>query len=431
MSNFERKMKRKKKESADNNPAVVQGCYPKEGEVSVCMIVKNEEALLANCLESIKWVDELIVVDTGSTDKTVEIAESFGADLHFQEWQDDFSLHRNYSQSFATKPWILVIDADAELCFRHGITPEVLKRDLAKFPQNIGAVCCDAEDYQKGVCTMQYKPVRLFRNQPGFCWKRRVHNKPHFDGKVGYHDGIFVKHYGYDLSPERMKAKSDRMVRLLKEAILENPQQWENYFYLNQAYNLRDDYERSLWAGEKYIAAKNEIVRFNPTVYYTCFKCAFAVRDKERAEKFLKQGLEHFPKDLDLCVCQVELGAWKGDLALVEIGAQTFLEEYYKIHRGVHQKGSFCFTDKPESLAYVLYALMMAKFQLGVNQMSNLKNVLPLLNDTMRGSFLAKVGKDLAGLGLESLDFTKNKKDMEDIKSVSEDPTKQLKIETV
>ena len=66
--------------------------------ISACMIVKNEEEMLPNCLESIRsWVDEIIIVDTGSTDKTVEIAKSYGAKIYNQVWTKDFSFHRNYS----------------------------------------------------------------------------------------------------------------------------------------------------------------------------------------------------------------------------------------------------------------------------------------------------------------------------------------------
>ncbi|RLB04217.1 MAG: glycosyltransferase, partial [Deltaproteobacteria bacterium] len=84
--------------------------------LSVCMIVKNEEKMLPKCLESIREVaDEIIIVDTGSTDNTVAIAESFGAKVYFHPWEKDFSKHRNQSLSYATGDWILQIDADETL----------------------------------------------------------------------------------------------------------------------------------------------------------------------------------------------------------------------------------------------------------------------------------------------------------------------------
>ena len=84
--------------------------------ISLCMIVKDEEEFLPGCLESVKEaVDEIIIVDTGSTDRTVEIAKSYGAKVYFHPWENDFSKARNYSISYATGDWIMYLDADEEL----------------------------------------------------------------------------------------------------------------------------------------------------------------------------------------------------------------------------------------------------------------------------------------------------------------------------
>ncbi|MCK4301565.1 MAG: glycosyltransferase family 2 protein, partial [candidate division Zixibacteria bacterium] len=77
------------------------------------MIVKDEEELLPGCLDSIRdWGDEIVIVDTGSTDRTIEIAESYGARVYHQPWEGDFSKHRNYSIELATCDWVFIIDAD-------------------------------------------------------------------------------------------------------------------------------------------------------------------------------------------------------------------------------------------------------------------------------------------------------------------------------
>ena len=84
--------------------------------ISLCMIVKNEGHNLHRCLQSVQgFVNQIIVVDTGSEDNTVEIARSYGAEVHFFEWCDDFAAARNHSLSFATGDWILVLDADEKL----------------------------------------------------------------------------------------------------------------------------------------------------------------------------------------------------------------------------------------------------------------------------------------------------------------------------
>ncbi|MBC8066081.1 MAG: glycosyltransferase family 2 protein, partial [Chlorobia bacterium] len=85
-------------------------------KLSACLIVKNESKNLSRCLESLKGiVDEIVVVDTGSTDDTVAIAESFGAKMGSFEWSHDFSAARNHSLEIATGDWVLWIDADEVL----------------------------------------------------------------------------------------------------------------------------------------------------------------------------------------------------------------------------------------------------------------------------------------------------------------------------
>ena len=82
-------------------------------KISVCIIAKNEEKMLQQCLQSVKDIAyEIIVVDTGSTDKTVEIAKNFNAKIYHFEWQDDFALARNESLKYANGDFIFVIDAD-------------------------------------------------------------------------------------------------------------------------------------------------------------------------------------------------------------------------------------------------------------------------------------------------------------------------------
>src|SRR4051812_11925913 len=87
--------------------------FMKSPTLSLCMIVKNESQWLRQALTSVKdLVDEIIIVDTGSEDSTVEIAKSFGAKIFSIPWENDFSKARNYSLEQATSDWILVLDAD-------------------------------------------------------------------------------------------------------------------------------------------------------------------------------------------------------------------------------------------------------------------------------------------------------------------------------
>ena len=97
-------------------PVPPPGTVQRPAGISLCMIVKDEERFLEACLRTVvDVVDEVCVVDTGSTDRTVEIARSFGARLEHRSWRNDFAWARNEVLKLATKRWIFVLDADEEL----------------------------------------------------------------------------------------------------------------------------------------------------------------------------------------------------------------------------------------------------------------------------------------------------------------------------
>src|SRR5207249_480278 len=90
-------------------------------ELSLCMIVRDEEPRLPSCLESIApYVDEIVVVDTGSTDRTREVARDWGARVYEMPWPDSFAAARNQSLELARGSWILRMDADDEITPAHG-----------------------------------------------------------------------------------------------------------------------------------------------------------------------------------------------------------------------------------------------------------------------------------------------------------------------
>ena len=149
----------------------------KQATLSLCMIVKNEDRFLQGCLESIKdVVDQIIVVDTGSTDKTLNIAQEYNAQIHYFDWCDDFSAARNVSIKYATGDWILWMDADERLA------PESIER-LARIlvPEEVPVV------YKVGIhsiwqdsSTVQLSHAfRIFNNHKGifFSGRNEAHNK--------------------------------------------------------------------------------------------------------------------------------------------------------------------------------------------------------------------------------------------------------------
>jgi glycosyltransferase involved in cell wall biosynthesis len=153
------------------------------------MIVKNEEKLLPQCLESIKnVVDEIIIVDTGSTDKTVEIAESYGAKIFHHLWDNDFSKHRNQAIDYATGDWIFILDGDEKVVQWDDNLPTNLKNT------DIDSVYAKVENiYGKGGGEAWHNSIRLFLNNQRILYQGKVHNQLIGSKKSSY-SSILIYH---------------------------------------------------------------------------------------------------------------------------------------------------------------------------------------------------------------------------------------------
>lgn len=204
--------------------------------ICACMIVKDEEELLPGCLESIRsWIDDIIIVDTGSTDRTVEIARSYGAKVYFQEWEGNFSKARNYSLSKATCDWIFVIDADEE--FVQEDLP-ILRGAVNQDKYRIISVNVYNMDKETGEYSSFLPSSRFFRRDAGFCYDGIVHNQLRSDeDEVILRMGVRIKHFGYNLPPEKMKKKLARSRELLEKQLEEDPD--NPFVHFNYAQLLR------------------------------------------------------------------------------------------------------------------------------------------------------------------------------------------------
>ncbi|HEY5234454.1 MAG TPA: glycosyltransferase [Verrucomicrobiae bacterium] len=207
-------------------PEEVQSPKSKVQSLSVCLIVKNEEKFLAQCLKSIRAVArQIIVVDTGSTDRTVEIAKEFGAEIYSFTWCDDFSAARNAALEHATGDWILMLDADEELSEAEH---EKLRADMKK----TGVIAHRLPLVNRGneAEGPSFVP-RLFRNAPGVYYFGRIHEQVFPSllslGKPwGLHVGFGTAqllHHGYTKEMVRDRNKIARNLNLLRQAVEENP----------------------------------------------------------------------------------------------------------------------------------------------------------------------------------------------------------------
>ncbi len=218
--------------------------------LTACYIVKNEAAKLERSLESLRGaVDEIVVVDTGSTDETRLVAEKHGARVFSFPWQDDFSAARNVSLSKAKGDWILVVDADEyfpdgmaknlrQAIRRHGREKDLLLLVRRELDEDTGKVLLDS-----------YVP-RVLRRVNGLAYEGAIHEEPRHLGRIIDRMGaipaedVLMMHTGY--SGTLSRAKGERNLALLKKELESGSPRDSIYRYLAETYAGLDDEEKAL-----------------------------------------------------------------------------------------------------------------------------------------------------------------------------------------
>ncbi|MBB2479802.1 glycosyltransferase family 2 protein [Bacillus sp. APMAM] len=152
--------------------------------ISLCMIVKNEEEVLARCLDSVKdIVDEINIVDTGSTDRTVEIAKEYTDRVFFFEWIGNFAAARNESFKYATKDYILYLDADDVILEEDQKKLMELKQSLDPSVDSV-SMYYDAGTDEYGNVTLRYRRNRLVKRDKYYKWRGDCHQYLDVYGKI-------------------------------------------------------------------------------------------------------------------------------------------------------------------------------------------------------------------------------------------------------
>jgi tetratricopeptide (TPR) repeat protein len=234
----------------------LQGYTPiSDVSVTACLIVKNEEAHLDRCLKSLEgFADEIVVVDTGSTDRTIDIAVSYGAKIGHFKWCDDFAAARNASLELATGRWALWIDADEEIApgSLNALREGLIRPQFGGYFIRIVNFLSDTSEGSQYVHT----PVRLFQNLPGVSFQGRIHEQvlPSI-AKLGMKTATLsdatLNHYGYRPSEMESKNKLDRTISMLEREVKAHPDNAFHWFNLANAFSVAGIHDRAEQAALK------------------------------------------------------------------------------------------------------------------------------------------------------------------------------------
>ena len=263
--------------------------------ISLCMIVKNEERVLGRCLESVQEIaDEIIIVDTGSEDRTKKIAEKYHARVFEQEWQDDFSRARNYSFSQAEMDYCMWLDADDIIT-----KSEVLKlqrwKEETDGASDVVMIRYVAGFDEKRNPTLVYYRERIVKRDKDFQWQGRVHETLAVRGRTEYLD-CEIEHHSIKTEYSRrnleiyQKMESDGEVLSARDRFYYG----RELFYHREYVEAVDNLLKFLQLPEGFVENQAEACR-------VAARCCYELKQNGMALEFLYRGLTYRTPSGELC----------------------------------------------------------------------------------------------------------------------------------
>jgi tetratricopeptide (TPR) repeat protein len=284
--------------------------------LSLCMIARDEEQMLPRCLAAVApAVDEIVVVDTGSQDATIEIARSFGARVIEHAWADSFAEARNISFEAATGDWLMYLDADEVL----------VAEDAGRLRALTGRTWCEAfylfETSFGGEAgdgfAVTNNALRVFRNRPQYRFEGRVHEQiahtlpSYAPGRI-QQTSIRVMHYGYLEAVRDSKGKYQRNVELLRAQVDESPCEPFVHFNLGCEHAAVGDAPSALLEFERawaMILAEGSGIDYEyaPPLIARLVNALGTCGRQEDAAALAAEGLRRYPTFTDLVFAQANM----------------------------------------------------------------------------------------------------------------------------
>ncbi len=273
--------------------------------LSLAMIVKDEEQVIERVLSCARsFCDELVVVDTGSTDKTVEIAERLGAKVFHFEWINDFAAARNCSFSHCTGEWIIWLDADDV------VPPESQAkiRELMSQPidESVDRIVCsyDIAFAPDGQCLISMPRERILRRASGGQWEYPIHEafvQPENTRYMNRLD-IRIEHHKPEVYVER---SSDRNLLMLEKLIAQGDRSARNLYYYGKELKAHQRPEEAIRAFQEHLEANPEK---NATRYQALHQMMLCAMELQQEAQAIQWGLQAIEVDCSRAEAYMELG---------------------------------------------------------------------------------------------------------------------------
>lgn len=308
-------------------------------KISACYIVKNNSAELKISLQSIcKSVDEIILVDTGSTDDTVEVAKSFGAKIFYLDWQDDFSAPRNLALSQATGDWIIFLDADEYFTNLAAKNIRAAIEQVEKFHKQGILVYLVNIDRNAGDKILDTNYIlRIFKNQPGLHYVGKIHEEIRVgenilgDLTAAPPNILTLYHTGY--SESLNKSKAERNLKILLQELAETSEPQRIYGYIAESYNGLEDFENAEKFARLDIESGNRQKIFASRSYRIILN--ILAKDFNRIderEKFARLAVKDFPKLPEFTAELAECFAMREDYQNAVENMKSALQKFKNYH---------------------------------------------------------------------------------------------------
>ncbi|WP_161794387.1 glycosyltransferase [Paraclostridium benzoelyticum] len=317
--------------------------------LSIVMMIKNEERYLDMTLKSLNPLmknikSELIILDTGSTDRSIEISKKYTDKVYFAKWNDNFAQMRNISIGYAKGEWILILDADEELVnyenlinfFKNGLHKKYNSASI----ELTNIMSEDKKLFNKASIVRLFKKDKEFRYE-GAIHEQAIHKEPIFKDVANFN------HYGYMYKNEEIKQKKlIRNEKILLSELKVNPNNPYIYYQLAMNYSAFGEKQEALSYMEKCYKMYNELGTTYSYVNSGLAKLYIELDEYEKCEKLCKEYIKNDDKNIDIycyiAISQNNLKKYKESLD--NYNRYLHLLENYEISTQANDLYSVCDT---------------------------------------------------------------------------------------